>query len=50
MPCVRRRTAFHFCEAHGRRQRLVAPARVGIEAPLAPAPAPAAARLEAVGA
>jgi lipoyl(octanoyl) transferase len=41
IPCVRRRMAFHFCEAHGRRQRLVSPGRLGIEAPVAPAPAPA---------
>jgi lipoyl(octanoyl) transferase len=31
MPCVRRRMAFAFCEAHGRRQRLVSPARLGID-------------------
>jgi lipoyl(octanoyl) transferase len=37
MPCVRRRTAFEFCRAHGRRQRLVSPRRLGIEAPLAAA-------------
>ena len=30
MPCVRRRMAYRFCEAHGRRQRLVSPARLGI--------------------
>ena len=40
MPCVRRRTAFEFCRVHGRRQRLVSPRRLGIDAPLA---APAAA-------
>jgi lipoyl(octanoyl) transferase len=44
LPCVRRRVAFNFCRAHGRRQRLVSPARLGIEARPAPAPAP----LEAV--
>jgi lipoyl(octanoyl) transferase len=38
MPCVRRRAAFEFCRAHGRRQRLVSPMRLGIDAP------PAAAR------
>src|ERR1700736_2896432 len=38
MPCVRRRVAFEFCRVHGRRQRLVAPARLGIDAPPAPAP------------
>ena len=37
MPCARRRTAFEFCRAHGRRQRLVSPLRLGIEAPPAPA-------------
>jgi len=31
MPCVRRRMAFAFCEAHGRRQRLVTPRRLGID-------------------
>jgi lipoyl(octanoyl) transferase len=31
----RERIAEHFCEAHGRRQRLVSPQRLGIEAPLA---------------
>jgi lipoyl(octanoyl) transferase len=35
MPCVRRRMAFEFCRAHGRRQRLVSPRRLGIDAPLA---------------
>jgi lipoyl(octanoyl) transferase len=29
--CVRRRVAFHFCQAHGRRQRLVTPRRLGID-------------------
>ena len=33
MSCFRRRVAFHFCEAHSRRQRLVTPARLGIEHP-----------------
>ncbi len=31
MPCVRRRMAYRFCEAHGRRQRLVSPSRLGID-------------------
>jgi lipoate-protein ligase B len=31
LPCVRRRVAFHFCQAHGRRQRLVSPRRLGID-------------------
>ena len=31
MPCVRKRMAYRFCEAHGRRQRLVTPARLGID-------------------
>jgi lipoyl(octanoyl) transferase len=39
LPCFRRRMAQAFCEAHDRRQRLVSPRRLGIEAPLAPAPA-----------
>jgi lipoyl(octanoyl) transferase len=38
MPCFRRRMAHAFCQAHDRRQRLVSPSRLGINAPLAPAP------------
>jgi lipoyl(octanoyl) transferase len=38
LPCFRRRMAHAFCEAHSRRQRLVSPRRLGIEAPLAPTP------------
>jgi lipoate-protein ligase B len=30
LACVRRRMAFRFCQAHGRRQRLVSPQRLGI--------------------
>jgi lipoyl(octanoyl) transferase len=45
MAYFRKRMAAAFCEAHGRRQRLVSPRRLGIEAPLAPAPSP---RREAV--
>ncbi len=30
MGCMRRRMAFHFCQAHGRRQRLVSARRLGI--------------------
>jgi lipoyl(octanoyl) transferase len=29
--CMRRRLAYRFCEAHGRRQRLVSPQRLGID-------------------
>jgi lipoyl(octanoyl) transferase len=29
--CMRKRVAFQFAEAHGRRQRLVSPARLGID-------------------
>jgi lipoyl(octanoyl) transferase len=29
--CMRKRMAFHFCNAHGRRQRLVTPQRLGID-------------------
>jgi lipoyl(octanoyl) transferase len=36
--CVRRRAAFEFCEAHGRRQRLVSPRRLGIDVPAAASP------------
>ena len=35
LACFRRRMAFAFCEAHGARQRLVTPARLGIETPVA---------------
>ena len=39
MACFRRRMAHAFSQAFGRRQRLVSPARLGLEgAPLAPAP------------
>jgi lipoate-protein ligase B len=31
LPCFRRRIAHSFCEAHGRRQRLVSPRRLGID-------------------
>ena len=31
MACIRRRMAFQFCEAHGRRQRLVSPRRIGVD-------------------
>jgi lipoyl(octanoyl) transferase len=31
--CMRRRLAFRFCEAHGRRQRLVSTHRLGIDTP-----------------
>jgi lipoate-protein ligase B len=39
LPCFRRRIAHSFCEAHGRRQRLVHPRRLGVRegVPLAPA-------------
>jgi lipoate-protein ligase B len=39
LPCFRKRTAFRFAEAMGRRQRLLSPAR--LEAALAAAPVPA---------
>jgi lipoyl(octanoyl) transferase len=29
--CFRKRVAYAFCQAHGRRQRLVSPARIGID-------------------
>jgi lipoate-protein ligase B len=35
LACVRRRVAYQFSQAHGRRQRLVSPRRLGIDAPLA---------------
>jgi lipoyl(octanoyl) transferase len=41
--CFRKEMAYRFCEAHGRRARLVSPRTLGIDAPLAVPPAPAAA-------
>jgi lipoate-protein ligase B len=38
LACFRRRMAHAFCQAHGRRQRLVSPSRLGIDAPLAREP------------
>ncbi len=38
LTCVRRRVAHHFCAAHGRRQRLVSPQRLGIAGSDVPAP------------
>ena len=35
LACFRKRMAFRFCEAFGRRQRLVTPARLGLPAPVA---------------
>ena len=34
LPCFRKRMAWRFSEAFGRRQRLVSPSRLGIEAPV----------------
>src|SRR4051812_30426723 len=41
LACFRRRMAFAFCEAHGARQRLVTPSRLGIDGS-GPGPAPLA--------
>ncbi len=38
LSCLRRRVAHRFCEAHGRRQRLVSPQRLGIAGSIAPVP------------
>ncbi len=38
LACVRKRVAHSFCRAHGRRQRLVSPRQLGIEAPVAAPP------------
>jgi lipoyl(octanoyl) transferase len=38
LSCFRRRMAHAFCQAHDRRQRLVSPQRLGIDAPLARPP------------
>jgi lipoyl(octanoyl) transferase len=40
MACMRKRIAFEFCRAHGRRQRLVTPQRLGIDTTLAAGRAP----------
>jgi lipoyl(octanoyl) transferase len=40
LTCLRRIVALRFCEAHGRRPRLVSPRRLGIEAPIAPSRVP----------
>jgi lipoyl(octanoyl) transferase len=37
LDCFRKRVAHELCQAHGRRQRLVSPRRLGIEAPVPPA-------------
>jgi lipoyl(octanoyl) transferase len=34
LPCFRKRMAYRFCEAFGRRQRLVTPARLGLGEPV----------------
>jgi lipoyl(octanoyl) transferase len=41
--CFRKEVAYRFCEAHGRRQRLVSPARLGIATTNAAGAAPAGA-------
>jgi lipoate-protein ligase B len=38
LPCFRRRMAHAFCQIHRRRQRLVSPQRLGIDAPIASSP------------
>jgi lipoyl(octanoyl) transferase len=43
LACFRKRVAYAFCRAHGARQRLVTPARLGIEHAPAPPVLPAAA-------
>jgi lipoate-protein ligase B len=47
--CFRRRMAYRFTQAFGRRQRLVSPARIGIEPLRRPQPAVAAGATSAVG-
>ncbi|HEY4451670.1 MAG TPA: lipoyl(octanoyl) transferase LipB [Solirubrobacteraceae bacterium] len=48
LPCVRRRVAFSFAQAHGRRQRLVSPRRLGIDTMRAAPHASARARGESM--
>jgi lipoyl(octanoyl) transferase len=38
LACFRKEVAYRFCQAHGRRARLVSPASLGVDAPLAAAP------------
>jgi lipoyl(octanoyl) transferase len=38
LACFRKEIAYRFCEANGRRARIVSPARLAIDAPLAAAP------------
>ncbi|HEY7961079.1 MAG TPA: lipoyl(octanoyl) transferase LipB [Solirubrobacteraceae bacterium] len=45
MSCFRKRVAFQFCQAHGRRQRLASPRKIGAHPPAAPV---ASTRREAV--
>jgi hypothetical protein len=33
LACTRRRVAYQFAHAHGRRQRLISPRRLGLDAP-----------------
>jgi lipoyl(octanoyl) transferase len=37
LACFRKEMAYRFCRSHGRRARLVSPARLGVQAPLAAA-------------
>jgi lipoyl(octanoyl) transferase len=44
VPCLRKEVAYRFCEAHGRRQRLVSPQRLGIDTTHAAGGAPTGAQ------
>jgi lipoyl(octanoyl) transferase len=44
VPCFRKEIAYRFCEAHGRRQRLVSPQRLGIDTTHADSGAPTGAQ------
>jgi lipoyl(octanoyl) transferase len=48
LACFRKRIAHSFCEAHGRRQRIVSPQRLGIDTTQPDRPAPSRAQLKSV--
>jgi len=48
LPCFRKRMAHSFCEAHGRRQRIVSPQRLGIATTRPARPAPSRAQLKSI--
>jgi lipoate-protein ligase B len=49
LACFRKRVAYAFCRAHGARQRLIAPRRLGVEQPSGSGGAPSGAELIEAG-